>query len=169
MSIERLNTRLTCAADVTRVVRGSDIAIAIVDRPMQIVEWVNAGIVAAGVPTIFGGVDTTRGVQYTVLPGESGCVECWRHSATAKSAHDAELLDKRATARYEGNDAAFGPLVTTVTGMIVNEFVRLATGVAPCVGAGRLLEYRFEDGMIACAEDWDRNDQCRTCGPGGGI
>ena len=32
---------------------------------------------------ITGGIDTQRSIHYTVLPGESGCVECWRRSAEA--------------------------------------------------------------------------------------
>ena len=53
--------------------------VSMVDRPkMEIMHWVNEGCVRAGVPFIAGGLETQRAVYFTVIPGVSGCIECWR-------------------------------------------------------------------------------------------
>jgi len=46
----------------------------------------------------------------------------------------------------------------------VNELVRVATGIAPPVAAGRMMELRFEDFTLREAERWERMPGCRVCG-----
>ena len=82
MTIDAVATRLESEDDVRGLVEDRDLVIAAVDRPkMQVANWVNAGCVQAGTALLTGGVDTQRCFHYTVLPGTTGCVECWRSSA----------------------------------------------------------------------------------------
>lgn len=166
ISVDAVHRRIRSQEDVHELVDGFDIAFSVVDRPtMHIVRWVNGGVVSAHVPTIFGGVDSERAVHYTVLPGRSGCVECWRRSATESDSVGAELLAEKEQTDFEGDNAAFGPLVTTLTGLMLNEFVRLITGACPPVATGRLLEMRFADSSMRSAETWPLDASCPVCRP----
>ena len=164
MKVDPVRKRISSADDVRDLVAGYDVAISVVDRPtMTIHKWVNAGIAAAGVPTIFGGVDSARALYYTVLPGQSGCVECWTRSAVQADAINGKLLGAYAESAFEGDNAAFGPLVTVLTGLIMTEFVRLSTGVCPPVGTGRLQELSFHDSTSRVAETWQIDPTCVVC------
>jgi molybdopterin/thiamine biosynthesis adenylyltransferase len=173
MRLDVQATRLGSAEDVFSVVRGHDVVIAALDSPkMQIANWVNEGCVAAGVPLITGGVDAQRSLYYTVIPGRSGCVECWRTQAvesdpvaSAMTTEMQEMEARRKSGERVGQDlAAFCPLVTMQTACLVAELVRIVTGIAPPVALGRLMEVRFDDFVAREAERWERMPECRVCG-----
>jgi molybdopterin/thiamine biosynthesis adenylyltransferase len=169
--IEARPLRLASPEDVRAVADGRDVVIAAVDQPkMQVANWVNEGCVAAGATLLTGGVDLQRSFFYTVIPGQTGCVECWRSGAeadpvsTAISAEMERIEARRPGERFGQDLAAFGPLVTAQTACLVNELVRVATGIAPPVAAGRMMELRFEDFTLREAERWERMPGCRVCG-----
>jgi molybdopterin/thiamine biosynthesis adenylyltransferase len=173
MTIDAMGTRLESEDGVRELVEDRDVVIAAVDRPkMQVANWVNAGCVQAGVALLTGGVDTQRCFHYTVLPGRTGCVECWRSSAESRdpisaaiSAEMEAIEEKQRRGERFGQDlAAFCPLVTAQTAFLVTELVRLATGIAAPVAVGRLLEARFEDLVLREAERWERLPECPICG-----
>ena len=165
--IDGIQRRLNSADDVFAVVAGRDFTICVVDKPrLHMQRWANQAHVRAGIPYGVGGVDTQRALMFMVIPGVTGCAECWRLTA----ADDAQTRALRAQMEppsdvSTGPDlAAFGPLVTTVTAMLVTEFVRYITGVAAPVSAGRLMEIRFGDFILREAEQWSRLPHCPVCG-----
>jgi molybdopterin/thiamine biosynthesis adenylyltransferase len=164
LKVEAVQTRIGSAEDVRRLVQDRDIVISVVDRPtMSIGLWVNEGCVEANVPYIAGGVETSRAVYYTVIPGVTGCIECWRMQVAREDPVSAALLDEKRRIAFEGDNAAFGPLVTILTGCMLAEFVRLTTEIAPPVATGRLMEIRFDDLSGGQVESWDRQDCCPVC------
>lgn len=164
MKVEAVQTRIGSGEDVRRLVEDRDLVIAVVDRPtMSIANWVNAGCVAAGVRFLAGGVETKRAIYYGVVPGETGCVECWRRHVAETDPVSAALLDEKRRLGFEGDNAAFGPLVTVLTGCILAEVVRIATGISPPVASGRLMELTFDDFSICEAETWSRQPDCPVC------
>ncbi len=85
--------------DVAAVIKGHDLVICVVDKPRnKIIYWLNEACVKENIPFITGGVDIRSTVFYMVIPGESGCVACWRKSAMAQG-HDTALeivdIDKK--------------------------------------------------------------------------
>jgi molybdopterin/thiamine biosynthesis adenylyltransferase len=165
--IDGIQRRLSSADDVFAVVAGRDFTICVVDKPrLQMQRWATEAHVRAGVPYAVGGVDTQRALMFLVIPGVTGCAECWRLTA----GDNAETRALRAQMKppsdvSTGIDlAAFGPLVTTVTAMLVTEFVRYITGIAAPVSAGRLMEVRFGDFVLREAEQWGRLPHCPVCG-----
>lgn len=173
MRVDAREMRLGSAEDVFSVVRGYDVVIAGVDTPkMQIANWVNEGCVAAEAPLIAAGVDTQRSFHYTIIPGRTGCVECWRTQATKVdpiasviSAEMQEIEAQQKPGEVFGQDlAAFCPLVTVLTGCVAAELVRIATGIATPVALGRLIEIRFDDFIVHEVERWERVPECRVCG-----
>jgi molybdopterin/thiamine biosynthesis adenylyltransferase len=164
IQVEAVQTRITSGAEVHELVADRDLVVAVVDRPtMSIANWVNEGCVAAGVPFIAGGVETKRAVYYTVVPGASGCVACWRAHVADTDPDAAALLDEKRRLEFEGDNAAFGPLVTVLTGCMLAEVVRFATGIAAPVAVGRLMELKFDDFAIREAERWPRREDCPLC------
>lgn len=164
LDLDVVNTMIDSADAVESLVSGYDVVLSVVDRPtMSIAKWVNEGCVRAGVPLITGGVDSVRAIYYTVLPGVTGCVGCWRCCVADNDPASAALLDEKERMRFEADAAAFGPLVTTLTGFMLGEAVRLLTGIAPVVGTDRLTEFRFTESRTRTTESWSRHDRCPYC------
>lgn len=166
--ITGVERKLTSPDDVHEIIADRDFVFCAVDRPkMHAVRWVNEACVRAGVPFIGGGVETQRSVIYLVLPGQTGCVECWR-LANATDPRTAALREQMADLHTDaaiGPDvAAFGPMVSALTTLMVTEFVRHTTGIAPPIAAGRLVETRFDDLVTQVSEEWDRQPNCSVCG-----
>jgi molybdopterin/thiamine biosynthesis adenylyltransferase len=166
IDIEPVSMKISSVEDVTRVLDGADVVISVADRPkMEIANWVNEACVRAGVPLITGGLETQRAVYYTMLPGQTGCIECWRRQTFASDEISGQLLQEKRDKQIGGDNAAFCPLVTMTTGFLIGELTRLITGIAPPVAAGRLMELRFADYAMGESERWERQDDCPVCGP----
>lgn len=167
--IDPVQRKLMSADDVYEVVQDRDIVIAVVDRPkMHVVHWLNEGCVRAGTALIGGGVDTQRAMHYTMVPGISGCVECWLASVRANDPTSRMVLDEMQKTDREGRDfgedtAAFNGLVLFDAGFMVAEMVRLASRVSPPLSIGRQLEMTFHDPRLREAESWKRDPACPTC------
>jgi molybdopterin/thiamine biosynthesis adenylyltransferase len=139
IDIEPIQVRLSSTEDVRQVAEGADLLISAADRPkMEIINWVNAACVQLGVPWVSGGLDTQYSHHITVIPGRTGCIECWRLQVAATDAASTRLLQQKRDLQITGDKAAFAPLVTMTTGFILGEVTRLITGIAPPIAAGRL-------------------------------
>ncbi|MET9469543.1 ThiF family adenylyltransferase [Streptomyces sp. NPDC006544] len=170
IDIEPVDLRISSVEDVTRVLEDADVCISVADRPkMEIANWVNEACVRAGVPLITGGLETQRAVYYTMLPGTTGCIECWRRQTFASDEVSGQLLQEKRDRQIGGDNAAFCPLVTMTTGFLIGELTRLVTGIAPPVAAGRLMELRFADYAMGESERWERQSDCPVCGPTAGA
>lgn len=165
MRIDPVGKRISSTEDVMEVIADSDVVISVADRPkMEIVHWVNEACVRVGVPLITGGLETQRAIYYTMIPGMTGCVECWRRHVTETDPVSAALLEEKRRRQIGGDNAAFCPLVTMTTGLLLGELVRLVTGIVPPVAAGRLMQMRFDDYAFTEAERWERLPDCPVCG-----
>jgi molybdopterin/thiamine biosynthesis adenylyltransferase len=165
IDVEPMPGKITGTSDVMRAVADADVVISVADRPkMQIIQWINEGCVRSRVPLITGGLETQRAIYYTIIPGQTGCVECWRLKIAESDPVSTALLDERRARGLGGDNAAFCPLVTMTTGLLLGELVRLVTGIAPPIALGRLLELRFDDYHFSEAERWERHPDCSVCG-----
>jgi molybdopterin/thiamine biosynthesis adenylyltransferase len=173
MRLDAVERRIGSAEDVAELVHDRDVVIGAIDRPkMQAAVWLNEGCVEAGVPLITGGVDTQRCFHYTILPGETGCVECWRRAAAqddpvgaAISAQMAEIERRQVEGERFGQDfAAFLPLVIVHTACMLAEAARILTGLGSPISAGRLMEIHFDDFAMREGERWERLPDCPVCG-----
>jgi molybdopterin/thiamine biosynthesis adenylyltransferase len=167
--VDAVETKVESADDVYELVQDRDIVIGSVDRPkMDVVSWLNEGCVRAGAIWMGGGIDTRRALHFTVAPGVTGCVECWRQAAEEADPVAREItreMRRRQDAghRFLEDLAAFCPLVAVLTGSFVAEIVRLVTGIVPPVTLGRLLEFRFDDLAAREVARWTRRDDCPVC------
>jgi molybdopterin/thiamine biosynthesis adenylyltransferase len=165
LDLETMDRRLSSAADVMEAAEGADILISTADRPKtEIMSWVNEAIVRHDIPLITGGLDTRRCVYYSIIPGQTGCIECWRQQVHRQDPVADGLLNHRRANQISGDKAAFVPLVAMTTALILGELVRLVTGLAPPLAAGRLMHARFDDYEFGVAESWERLPDCPVCG-----
>lgn len=170
VTLDVVTRKLMSADDVYDVVHDRDIVIAAIDRPKtRALTWLNEGCLRAGAALVTGGVDTQRAVHFTVLPGVSGCVECWKTAAhvsdpTAHAIHLEQRAQEDAGQRFGEDMAAFDGLVALQTAFLVGELVRLATGVTTPLSVGRLLQVTFQAPILAERESWLRDPSCSACG-----
>ncbi|WP_020667396.1 HesA/MoeB/ThiF family protein [Amycolatopsis nigrescens] len=165
IDIETIPRKLNSTQDVLEAVADADVVISVADRPkMEINHWVNEACVSAGVPLVTGGLDTQRLVYFTMIPGQTGCIECWRLGVFRTDQVSATLLSEKRERQIGGDNAAFVPLVTMTTGLLLGETVRLLTGVAPPIAGGRLMQVRFDDYQSTEHERWERLPDCPVCG-----
>jgi molybdopterin/thiamine biosynthesis adenylyltransferase len=168
--IDQVEMRLTSGDDVYQVVRDRDVVIAVVDRPkVHVAHWVNEGCVRAGTALIGGGVDTQRAVHYGMVPGITGCLECWYSSVQANdptSRMVQGVMDEidRGGQAYGEDTAAFNGLVSLGSGMMLSEMVRLTSRVTPPLSLGRMLGLTFHDPRLREMESWKPDPDCSLCG-----
>lgn len=166
--VEATEIRLGSADDVYDVVADRDIVVAAIDQPKtHALFWLNEGCVRAGAALLTGGVDTQRAMHFTIVPGLSGCVECWRAEAM-RDAGSRELFARLgrqddAGVRFGEDVAAFDGLVAMHSAFLVGEAVRLATAVSPPLSVGRMLQVLFHCPVLAERESWDRRPDCPVC------
>jgi molybdopterin/thiamine biosynthesis adenylyltransferase len=168
--IDPVQRKLMSGDDVYEVVRDRDIVIAVVDRPkVHIAHWLNEGCVRAGTALIMGGVDTQRALHYTIVPGVSGCIECWYDQVRGNDPTSLAVMNVLDDIDREGgtfgeDTAAFNGLVLFGAGFLVAEMVRIASRVCPPLSVGRMLEMTFHDPRLREAETWKRDPRCAVCG-----
>ena len=164
-----INKQITSAKDVELAVKGCDIVLAAVDRPKTtIISWINEGCIAANVPFVTGGVDRDRAVHYTVLPGITGCTECWQKQVEETDNTYDEI--RRQMVAYEETGVRFGqdfagiyPLVALQAAALTAELVRVITKVTEPLARGRVMSMSFENLVLKEAESWTRKTDCPVC------
>ena len=163
-----MELKLSSADDVAAAVADRDFVIGFADRPKEyVVQWINEGCVRSRVPFIGGGVQTQRSVMWLVVPGVTGCVECWGR-CNADDDFNKQLREKIVALHAEdagvGPDmAAFGAMVSVLTAMVITEFVRYAAAISKPVALGRMIEVHFDDLVAREAESWERRPDCPIC------
>jgi len=170
LKLEAHNTRLKSADDIYREVHDRDIVLGLADSPkLDMMHWVNAGCVRAGAALITGGVSTQLAYMYTVVPGISGCTECWWESVEQNDP-TSRMLNRELRAaeargeRFGEDTAAFNGLVVLLDAYMVGDAVRLASRVSPPVSVGRVLEATFHSPQIQVGETFERLPGCAVCG-----
>ncbi|MBX9865882.1 MAG: ThiF family adenylyltransferase [Burkholderiales bacterium] len=164
-NFEFINKKLSSSADVEEVIKGSDIVICVADKPrLDIQKWLNEACVKNKIPFITGGLDVTRAVLCTVIPRNTGCIECWKKAVENGDKTTLNLLQgENQFPQFEMPMPALVPLVSTLTGLMISEFTKLVTGVSKPQSLGKLLAFSFDDLSITEAESWTRQTDCTVC------
>jgi molybdopterin/thiamine biosynthesis adenylyltransferase len=164
LKLDLVPMRLSSTEDVMQIIRDREYVFCVADRPkMKILEWVNEACVRQQAKLIVGGLDTQRALYWSVIPGTTGCAECWHHQTVQQDSISAGLIAEKRRLDIRGDNAAFVPLVSLVAGLMLAEFVRMVTGIAPPVAAGRLIEIHFDSMEMREAERWEKVADCPVC------
>lgn len=152
-----------------RLIEGADIVVCAVDEPPGIVQrFVNKACVTAGVPCVFGLSQVSRGRVFSIIPGESGCVDCLYMHYDASDPKWAKRFRVFGDIEFHAPTLAYAPNLMRVCAELVDEVVRIRTGYLPPRSIGVQLEMDFETGTTYPLTDWrwQRDPDCPTCGSG---
>ncbi len=169
LDIEFINQRISKIEDIEHLLKGCEVVICVADKPKEhILNWLNEACTKHGTPFINGGLDTQRAVYCSVIPGQSGCVQCWKNCVEAKNDDSAKVLQAESTADVSESQPApaIVPLVSAITSFVVAEFVRIVTGIAQPAATDKLLSVDFNTMQVTTAETWQRQVDCTYCGKG---
>jgi molybdopterin/thiamine biosynthesis adenylyltransferase len=168
--VDAVQKWLGSADDVFDVISDRDVVIAALDRPKtQILHWLNEACVRAGAVLVTGGVDTQRVFHYMIVPGVTGCFECWYREAreqdvTTRDVADALRRTDEAGEAFGEDTAAFNGLVALHSAFLIGEVCRLATRICAPLSAGRVLAASFTDPVVREQERLPRpRVDCAVC------
>lgn len=165
LNINLVEKQLSSTDDVLSIIKGHDIVICVADRPkMEILDWVNRACVQANVPLVTGGLDTQVARYYSIIPGKSGCIACWRGSLKDKDSFSDMVLQEQRRTQLRGDNAAFVSFVSLLTGVMLAEAVKILTGISSPVALGKVLELNFNTMSFYERENWNKSPNCPICG-----
>ena len=163
--VEFVNKKIASSQDIEALVHDREIVICVADKPKKdMLNWLNTACVKHGVTFMNGGVDINRAVLSTVIPGHTGCVECWKHSVEANNPLANTLLQRETPADSPiAPDPAVVTFVSLLTGLLLTEFLKLSSKIAEPRSPGKLLSFDFDSFQLQEAESWQRNPGCPVC------
>lgn len=165
VNLKITNKRIEQAEDVLNHIEGSEFVICVADKPsLDIHNWVNEAVVKAGIPLVAGGIKNTRGRFFTVIPGQTGCIQCHMdklHEIEPKLSHQIQTMRKQ---DFQRNNAAISPNVAMTAGAVVNELLKLVTGISQPISLGKMMEFNLVDFQLKEISSWEKRPDCSICG-----
>ncbi|ECL7455533.1 ThiF family adenylyltransferase, partial [Salmonella enterica subsp. enterica] len=165
MKVTTKSLRISSVQDISNIITGHDLVICVADKPRdRMVKWLNEACCGQRIPFINGGLDQRRALFYSVIPGVTGCVECWHSSVPEGSVQKQIINTDLATEKdYSAPAPAMSALVSVATGVIVSEAIKLLTGLQPPALSNKSKCFSFDDLTITEAECWSLNPECPCC------
>ena len=164
INIEFINKKISCSEDIAEIVVGQDIVISAIDFPREkIMDWVNEACIKQNVPFLCGSLDSRLVTYYTIIPGKTGCIECWKASADKSTFLFQDLIQHESFVSSSSPNIAIMPLISLVSGLVANEFLKIVTGIAEPQSLGQLCTFDFVSSQTAIAERWEKNSNCSVC------
>lgn len=158
------NKRIECAEDVITHIKNSDYVICVADKPtLYIQDWVNEAVVRLRKPLVSGGVLNTRGRFYSMIPGNTGCVECHKQTVIDSDGAVDDHLNNMNQVNFQRNNAAISPNVSMLAGAMVNEFLGLVTGISKPKSLGKMMELNFLTYQTSPISEWEKHENCPVC------
>jgi molybdopterin-synthase adenylyltransferase len=160
-----INKKLDSQQDVDIVVKNTDVVICVADRPRKnMLGWVNHSCVKYGIPYINGGLDTKRAIFFSVIPGISGCAECWKQFVARQNSITSKLNQIELQDGPQGPlGPAIVPFVSILTGLMLSEFIKIVTGISEVQTINHLTAFDFESLRLNPVEMWEKLDNCLVC------
>ncbi|WP_018693840.1 HesA/MoeB/ThiF family protein [Algicola sagamiensis] len=168
-----MNTRISrqkfeSHEDIERFIEGCDVVIGVADKPrMKMPMWMNQACINRNVTFISGGLNINRGLIYSVTPGKTGCISCWRNQANVSNEINEVIHghkhETHQTFETPYSSPAFAPLVSVVTGAMLTEAVKVLTGIAEPSFGNKLTQIDFKNFESRVIETWKRSEHCPMC------
>lgn len=167
MKITTVQMKIESSEGVEQVIAGSDLVILAADQPFVLIQhWVNQACVKLRIPLIGGGVIFTKGQFFTVIPEQTGCLDCMFLTRAEMAEDYPQYVDKFLSEDISIPTAALAPNIMMITGMISLEAVRLLTGIGTIQASGKILMFDFMTLEKEELIEWERQKECPTCGEG---
>jgi len=163
-NIEFVNKKISCSSDIEEIISGQDIVISAIDQPREkVMDWFNVACVKYNVPFLCGAIDSRVAICYAIIPGKTGCIECWKNSASKSTFTFQKLIQQEGFVSSASPNVAIMPFMSIVSGLIANEFLKIVTGIAEPQSLGRLCTFDFLSSQITTSESWEKNPECSIC------
>ncbi len=165
MQIEAVDKQINHPEVAEEVIVGSDVVVLAADQPTILLQrWVNSACVNQGIPFIGGGIAIDHGQISTVIPKQTGCVDCMHlHRLQNMSIYRQHIQSSIETPFTPPNMATPSNLMM-VAGMIGSELTKLLTGIAPLQSNGKVIYFNLLTFKTEIIGDWPRMISCPTCG-----
>lgn len=159
------NKRINKVTDVINEIRKSDFVICCMDEPPYIAQrLVNKACYELNIPSIYCFSQKSAGKMFVVYPNKTACTDCFLSKYDNKEFHDLiknylSLSDKLITANIKSN-------ISILCSWVVNKLIDFIAKNDE--SAGNVL-YRFDFHRFVEERfiEFDRNDNCPTCGTSG--
>jgi bacteriocin biosynthesis cyclodehydratase domain-containing protein len=161
-SLQPVEQRLECTAEIEAVVCGCDFVVNAADWPAHDIErWVNAACFRLGLPSItMSHAPPVARVGPLYVPGETGCYVCQERSYRDSYPLFDEIVEQR---RGKPSPAAtLGPVCAFVGGQVALEVLHFLTGLCrpATLGAAHIYDLRT---MAITRESVPRSLGCSVC------
>lgn len=163
-NIEFINKKISCSEDIEKIISGQDIVIASIDHPREkIMDWFNLACVRHGIPFLCGSLDSRLVTYYTIAPGKTGCIECWKATREKSGFIFQDIIQHEGFMASPSPNAAIMPFISLVSGLVANEFLKIVTGIAEPQSMGNLCVFDFISSQFTVSESWKKNPVCPIC------
>lgn len=163
-AVEFINSRIINSHDIEEIICGQDMVVAAIDSPRdKIIDWFNLACVNQSVPFICGSLDSKFVTYFTIMPGKTGCVECWKASKKESGLIYQDILVKNGFIPAQSSNVGIMPLISLVAGFVTSEILKAVTGIVEMQSAGKLLAYDFISSQIMVHEQWNKKHDCLVC------
>ena len=163
-NIDFLDKKISCVMDLEDIISGQDIVICAIDQPREkIMDWVNVASIKHNVPFLCGALDSKLAMCYTVMPGKTGCIECWKASASRSALIFQKLIKHEGFVPSASPNVAIMPFISIVSGLMACEFMKIVTGIAEPQSLGQLCTFDFSSSQITISESWQKDPECSVC------
>lgn len=164
VNIEFINKKISCSANIEELIFGQDIVICAIDQPREkIMDWFNAACIKHNVPFLTGALDSRLAIYYTILPGKTGCIECWKASASKSNFMFQNLIQQKDFVPSKSPNVAIMPFMSILSGLMACEFLKIITGLSEPQSLGKLHAFDFYSSQITISESWEKNPACLIC------
>jgi molybdopterin/thiamine biosynthesis adenylyltransferase len=165
--LETVTMKIGSSEDVQSVIKGADLVVCAIDEPPFLAQRrVNHACMLEDIPCLYGLSMVTSGRMFSVIPHQSGCVDCLNLYYSRNDPLFVEQFKGFMESGFVGPTVAFAPHIVRLSGLIAAEAVRLLTGYAAPRSIGRQVEFDFESGEMTTLTSWSRDPECPTCGCG---
>lgn len=163
--IDALNIKINDISQLNDVISDQDILISAADSPRkEILNWVNASCVKYNIPYICGGIDSQWITYYSIIPGVSGCMQCWLDEAANDGLLFQKLLEEENFIPSINANVAIMPMISILSGLMANELIHITTQIGKPKALGSVRAYDFSTSNFLKKECWSKNKNCHVCG-----
>src|SRR3990167_191579 len=163
-NIKFINKKISCSDDIEKNIRDQDIVISVVDQPRKtIIDWVNAACIKQKVTFICVAFDWKWALCYSVMPGKTGCIECWKANARKSNFLFHDFIQKEEFVEASEPNVAIVPFIAILTGLILTDFLKFVTGISKPKSFGKVWAFDFDSATMSNIESWEKNPDCHIC------
>ncbi|SDJ06541.1 ThiF family adenylyltransferase [Alteribacillus bidgolensis] len=165
VNLETTNKKIESTQDVINHIEGTELVICVADKPtLHLLNWVNEAVVTCNVPLVSGGILNTRGRFFSMVPKETGCIQCHIDYARKINQKQNDQFEAMRNIDYQRKNAAISPNVAILAGTLVNEAIKILTGMGESLSIGKVMEINFMNLEKKLVSRWEKLEECPVCG-----